>query len=109
MPADELALRNCQLRSLATRTPAADLLPPDPAAPHVVRHRRSLRQVAAQVVGADEVVIDLETSSLDPRSGEIVGVGLAAAGPGAEAGSVALHSETCPTARTNTLIYDFYK
>jgi DNA polymerase I-like protein with 3'-5' exonuclease and polymerase domains len=78
-PADELALLHSQLRSLTTRVPAADLLPPDRTAPHVVRDRKSLKQVAAQVVGADEVVIDLETSSLDPRSGEIVGVGLATA------------------------------
>jgi hypothetical protein len=80
MPADELALLNCQLRSLTTRAQAADPLPPDPTIPQVVRDRKSLKQVAAQLVRADEVVIDLETSSLNPRSGEIVGVGLAAAG-----------------------------
>ena len=80
MPADELALLNCQLRSLTTRAQAADLLPPDSTTPQVIRHRKSLKQVAAQVVRADEVVIDLETSSLDARSGEIVGVGLAATG-----------------------------
>jgi hypothetical protein len=79
-PAEELALLDSQLRSLAAQAPATDLLPPDPTAPHVVRDRKSLKQVAAQVGDADEVVIDLETSSLDPRSGEIVGVGLAAAG-----------------------------
>jgi DNA polymerase I-like protein with 3'-5' exonuclease and polymerase domains len=52
--------------------------PADPAAPEVVRTPERLRQVAALLAGAPAVAIDLETSGLDPRAGEIVGVGLAA-------------------------------
>ena len=79
-PAEELALLNSQVSALTAAAPAADLLPPDPTAPQVVRDRKALKEVARLVGEADEVVIDLETSSLDPRSGKIVGVGLAIAG-----------------------------
>ena len=79
-PAEELAVLNSQVSALTAAAPAANLPPPDPTAPQVVRDRKDLKQVARLVGEADEVIIDLETSSLDPRSGEVVGVGLAITG-----------------------------
>ena len=76
-PAEELALLKSQVSALSAAAPAADLLPPDPTAPKIVRDRKALKQVAGIVQDAAEVAFDLETSSLDPDSGEIVGVGLA--------------------------------
>jgi hypothetical protein len=75
--AEELALLHSQVDALAAQAPAAVALPPDPTAPQVVRDRTALKQVARQIGDADAVVIDLETSDLNPRSGEIVGLGLA--------------------------------
>jgi hypothetical protein len=79
MPDDELALLQAQVRTLAQAEAAPAPLPPDPTAPNIIRDRKSLKQVAARLEGASEVVIDLETSSLDPFAGEVVGVGLSAA------------------------------
>ena len=52
-------------------------MPPDPTRPTVVRTQARYRDVAKKVVEAPEVVVDLETSDLDYRKGEIVGIGLA--------------------------------
>jgi DNA polymerase I-like protein with 3'-5' exonuclease and polymerase domains len=73
---DELAVLDAQVKSLAKVEPSAAGLPPDPTAPTIVRDRRSLKQIAARLKAAPEVVIDIETSALDPFDGEIVGVGL---------------------------------
>ena len=45
----------------------------------VVRTSEALDAVAAALDGADVVALDLETSSLDHRNGEVVGVGVATA------------------------------
>jgi hypothetical protein len=50
---------------------------PDPTKPTLVRTQASLRALAKKLEVAPEVVVDLETSDLDPRKGEIVGIGLA--------------------------------
>ena len=51
--------------------------PPDPTKPTVVRTQAALKDVAKKVAAAADVVVDLETRGLDPRKGEIVGIGLA--------------------------------
>jgi DNA polymerase-1 len=79
MPDDELAVLEGQVRTLTLVEAASAPLPPDPTAPTVVRDRKSLKQVAARLEAEPEVVIDLETSTLDPHTGEVVGVGLSAA------------------------------
>jgi DNA polymerase-1 len=78
-PADELALLDSQFRSLAAQVPVAKTLAPDPTAPQIIRDRKVLKQIAGLIEDTVEVVIDLETSALDPGTGEIVGVGLATA------------------------------
>lgn len=75
--ADDVSILRLQLDAL-TRSP---ITPPlkQPATTHpiIVRSRSSLKQVASAVADAAQVVIDLETAGLDPRKGEIVGIGLA--------------------------------
>lgn len=73
---DELSLLKAQVDGLAMDTESPEL-PPDPTRPIVVRERTALTELAEGVKEATEVVIDLETSSLDHRSGVIVGIGLA--------------------------------
>jgi len=77
IPDDERALLDGQVRAIIAQAGVADPLPPDPTAPQVVRDHKALKRVTGIVGDAAEVVIDIETSSLDPTSGEIVGVGLA--------------------------------
>lgn len=69
-----------QLKSFANTKPFTDPLPPDPTAPIVVRDRKMLKEVAARLEDAPVVAIDIETSTLDPVTGEIVGIGLSTAG-----------------------------
>ena len=66
--ADEQALLSSQVQSLGTNAPIVDLRPPDPAAPQIVRNSKALKGMAEQLADADEIVIDLETSALDPRA-----------------------------------------
>jgi len=77
IPDDERAVLDGQVRALIDQAGIADPLPPDPTAPKVVRDLKALERVNGIVGDAAEVVIDIETSSLDPTLGEIVGVGLA--------------------------------
>jgi DNA polymerase I-like protein with 3'-5' exonuclease and polymerase domains len=76
---DELAVIEGQLQSMAASAPPVALLPPDPTAASVVQDRKALKQVSKKLADAAEVVIDLETNSLAPRGGEIVGIGLSVA------------------------------
>jgi DNA polymerase I len=77
VPPAELAILRSQTNALDC-TPGVSLsLPPDPTRPTIVRDQDALRTLAAKINLAPEVVVDLETSSLDPRSGVIVGIGLA--------------------------------
>jgi DNA polymerase-1 len=77
---DERAVLDGQVRALGRPSPPAGSSPPDPTTPTVVRERKALKQISEQLGGVDEVALDLETSSLDPCSGEVVGVGLSCAG-----------------------------
>ncbi len=72
----ELATLKAQVAGVGA-TPTSQDLPPDPTQPTIVRSAKALADLAAKVEQADEVVIDLETSSLDHRNGVIVGLGLA--------------------------------
>ena len=74
---EEMTLLRCQVRAIEAGSVIANPLPPDPTAPQIVRKRGELKQIATQLAGASGVVIDLETSALNPRVGEIVGLGLA--------------------------------
>jgi DNA polymerase I-like protein with 3'-5' exonuclease and polymerase domains len=76
---EEQAVLDGQITSLANVEPSAAILPPDPTAPTIVRDRKALKQVAARLRESPEVVIDIETSALDPFVGEIVGMGLSTA------------------------------
>jgi DNA polymerase-1 len=72
----DLAVLRAQLAGLAEApAPAAT----DAGLPIIVRGRRELAQLAERLAAAPAVAIDLETVGLDPRGGEVVGVGLAAA------------------------------
>lgn len=67
-----------QRDALDTATqPALPTLPPDPRTPTIVRTAAALRQLAEALVGQPVVVVDLETTGLDHRQGEIVGIGFA--------------------------------
>ena len=72
----ELEVMRSQMNSLNSTMELPDL-PRDPAQPTIVRERKTLDELAAAIDHADDIVIDLETSDLDQRSGVIVGVGLA--------------------------------
>jgi DNA polymerase-1 len=78
-PAEERVLLVNQAKAFADIARTAPPLLPDPTAPEIIRNRKALKQLGTSVAGADVVVIDLETSALDPRNGEIVGIGLALA------------------------------
>jgi DNA polymerase I-like protein with 3'-5' exonuclease and polymerase domains len=52
---------------------------PDPAKPSIIRDTSALSELAARVAESEGFVVDLETSDLDHRKGEIVGIGLAVA------------------------------
>jgi len=80
IPEDERTLLALQVEELAEAAPSASAPPPDPTSPRIVRDRDGLEAVGRLLAESPEVVIDLETSSLDPRAGEIVGLGLAVAG-----------------------------
>lgn len=53
--------------------------PPDPSRPVIVRDIDGLQTLARRIDLADVVVVDLETSDLNPRKGKIVGLGVAIA------------------------------
>jgi hypothetical protein len=72
----ELTILKSQVAAVGA-TPTARETPPDPTRPTIVRSKKALADLASAVEKADEVVVDLETSSLDHRSGVIVGIGLA--------------------------------
>ena len=55
-------------------------LAPDPKKPLIVRDHDTLEKAASSILANADVAIDLETSSLNPRRGEIVGLGIAVAG-----------------------------
>ncbi len=74
---DEFAILQSQVDDIGRAPAAINVLPADPAKPTIVRDQAALDSLASQVASASEVVIDLETSSLDPRLGVIVGIGLA--------------------------------
>jgi DNA polymerase I-like protein with 3'-5' exonuclease and polymerase domains len=74
----ELGVLRVQADALERR-PRVTPLPADPTTPTIVRDHTSLGELASKIATADDVVVDLETSSLDPRKGVIVGVGLAVA------------------------------
>lgn len=76
---EERMLLEGQVKSFGRVEASPAPLPPDPTAPTVVRDRKALGQLAARLAGLPEIVIDLETSDLDPFTGEIVGVGISAA------------------------------
>jgi hypothetical protein len=76
---DDRAQLDAQIRSLAQAEPLAGSVQPDPTMPRVVRDLKGLRAAAKMLATAVEVAIDIETSSLDPSDGEIVGVGLSVA------------------------------
>jgi DNA polymerase I-like protein with 3'-5' exonuclease and polymerase domains len=74
---DEMATCSAQVETIGCPPAKAVALAPDPTAPRVVRDRKTLEEIAGLVGAAAEVAIDLETSGLDSRLGEIVGIGLA--------------------------------
>ena len=74
--AEEVAVLKSQADALNEVTPARAALPPDPTKPTLVRDRDGLANLAAKVADAAELVIDLETHTLNHRKGEIVGIGL---------------------------------
>jgi hypothetical protein len=79
--AGEIALLRQQLAAMDARCADPDCpLPPDPTTPTIVRDETALAGLAPIVAGADALVVDLETSGLDPRKGDIIGIGIAVAG-----------------------------
>src|SRR6266542_3795495 len=58
MSDEELAVLEGQVKTLARSESSPAALPPDPTAPTVIRDRKSLKQVAARLESAPEVVID---------------------------------------------------
>lgn len=76
---EERAVLDSQVKSLANVESSATTLPPDPTAPTIVRDSKTLAKVAVFLKEAPEIVIDIETSELDPLVGEVVGVGLSMA------------------------------
>ncbi|MBL8793439.1 MAG: hypothetical protein JNM56_06025 [Planctomycetia bacterium] len=66
-----------QLVDLQAAAPEAS--PVDPTAPQIVRTPEALRTVADILAQAPVVAVDLETTGLDHRRGDLVGIGLACA------------------------------
>jgi len=66
------------LRCAAVCTPSTPL-PPTPLTPTVVRTTAELAELAKALCGEPVVAVDLETTSLDPRCGQVVGIGVAVA------------------------------
>lgn len=79
IPAEEEAFIAAQVHALGRDNPARPNLPPDPTSPTIVNNRNVLKTLAAKMADADDIVLDLETSDLDPRKGVVVGAGLAIA------------------------------
>jgi hypothetical protein len=73
----DAALIRCQIEELQHDASAPVKPASDPLEPILVRDEATLRALAIKVATADVVTIDLETSGLDHRQGEIVGLGLA--------------------------------
>jgi len=72
----DLEILRHQVADLNTEE-ASDGIEPKERKFEVVRSRQDLEQVAEAVAAADVVALDLETTSINHRNGEIVGVGLA--------------------------------
>lgn len=66
-------LAQAKALGMPSSTPAAET---GPSGPIVVRDRRALQEVRRLLDGDPDTAIDLETSGLDPLSGEVVGIGL---------------------------------
>jgi DNA polymerase-1 len=77
LPGDELAVLRAQVADLRCAEAERDPAAPDPTLPTLVRDTASLERLAEAVREEPIVAVDLETSSLDHRAGEIVGVGFA--------------------------------
>jgi len=73
--AEYRAILETQLARFSTDTPCKPA--GDPTQPTIIRDTAILDKVSGELSSASAVVIDLETSSLDHRHGEIVGIGLA--------------------------------
>jgi len=74
-PPEDIALLRSQAASLNGSIEVA--LPPDPTAPTIVRNANALHKAIKEIAPDEKLVVDIETSSVDPRSGEVVGVGIA--------------------------------
>ena len=77
LPGEELAVLQAQLVDVRREETDQVPTPPDPTLPTIIRDTGLLEQLAQAVCDEPAVAIDLETSSLDHRTGEIVGVGFA--------------------------------
>jgi DNA polymerase I-like protein with 3'-5' exonuclease and polymerase domains len=77
LSATEAAILNQQV-SVLERPTTSEAAPDkiDPTQPSIIRARRDLDALAAEVAAAADVVINLETSALVPDKGVIVGIGL---------------------------------
>jgi len=78
--ADELRELRGQAEALTAQADVAATLPRDPTLPTIVREQAAMNVLADALAVAPAVAIDIETTSLDHRDGEIVGVGFATAG-----------------------------
>ena len=77
---DELRELRDQAAALTGQPSVAATLPRDPTLPTIVREQAAMNVLADALARAPAVAIDIETTSLDHRDGEIVGVGFATAG-----------------------------
>jgi hypothetical protein len=76
LTAAERARLQAQIDDIGREPAAAP--PPDPSRPVIVRDVDELQTLNRRLDTADVVVVDLETSDLNPRKGTIVGIGVAA-------------------------------
>jgi DNA polymerase I-like protein with 3'-5' exonuclease and polymerase domains len=77
LPAEDFLLLQGQVDALTQTTTAPVAKPSDTTQLTIVNDADSLATLASALAGATVVAVDLETAGLDPRLGEIVGVGLA--------------------------------
>jgi len=77
--AKAVSVLSTQAAALCGAEARRDSVPADPTLPHIVRDMGSLDQLGQTISKANSVAVDLETNSLDHRTGEIVGVGFAMA------------------------------
>jgi hypothetical protein len=80
IPAEDLAVLRSQLAEVGQKTPLPAAPESNPLRPVIVRDRNMLADMTAKLTEAEQLVIDLETSGLDHRAGEIVGIGFAFSG-----------------------------